>query len=108
MSRWVRSNRYANRMVRVGRLMVVFRGELAEVPDWAEREYRWMLARMPGVVAAESPHAPSPAASPTAPPPPEVASEAAPAPSATEEVAAAVEPEAREPASRGRAGRRGR
>ena len=110
MGRWVRSTRYANRMVRVGRLMVVFRGERAEVPDWAEREYRWMLARMPGVPAAEPPQAsPPPAADIAIASPPQPTAEDAVASAASDEPPAPTpELESPEPAARGRAGRRGR
>jgi hypothetical protein len=59
----VRSLRYANRSLRVGRLLLVFRGEVAEVPDWARREYEWLLARIPGVAAYEPPRV-APAAEP--------------------------------------------
>ena len=55
MALWVRSCRYADRMVRVGRLLVVFRGEYAELPEWAARGRDWMLLRLPGVSAAEAP-----------------------------------------------------
>lgn len=55
MALWVRSRRYADRMVRVGRMLVVFRGEYAELPDWAARERDWMVQRMPGVSPAEAP-----------------------------------------------------
>ncbi len=50
----VHSRRYANRMLRVGRLAVVFRGEEAEVPDWARGEYEWLIRRVPGVFPAAS------------------------------------------------------
>ncbi len=36
-------------MLRVGRLAVVFQGEEAELPDWAVREYEWLIHRVPGV-----------------------------------------------------------
>ena len=52
---WVRSQRYANRMVRVGRLLVAFRGEYAEIPEWAARERDWMVKHLPGVFAAQTP-----------------------------------------------------
>ncbi len=82
MSLWVRSRRYANRRIRVGRLLVVFRGELAELPDVALRERDWMLAHLPDVTAVEAPSAgtvivPTPEASdPVESEPAEVASEA--------------------------------
>ena len=57
MSLWVRSRRYADRRIRVGRLLVVFRGELAELPDVALRERDWMLAHLPDVTAVEAPRA---------------------------------------------------
>ena len=73
MSRRVRSLRYANRMLRVGRLQVVFRGEYADIPDWAEREHWWLVHRVPGVFevreepAPSEPAAPAPAAEPPVP-----------------------------------------
>jgi hypothetical protein len=54
---WVRSQRYANRMVRVGRLLVAFRGQYAEIPDWAAPERDWMVRHLPGVIAADTPAA---------------------------------------------------
>lgn len=65
MSLWLRSRRYANQTLKVGRLLVVFRGELAEIPGWAARERDWILARIPGIAAAEPPR---PAAPPEPPP----------------------------------------
>ncbi len=57
MALWLRSHRYANRMIRAGRLLVVFRGEHAELPDWAIRERDWLVTRVPGVFAAAPPAA---------------------------------------------------
>ncbi len=57
MALWVRSRRYAGRMVRVGRLGVVFRGEYAELPEWAVREYAWMITCLPGVTPSQAPAA---------------------------------------------------
>ncbi len=57
MALWVRSRRYAGRMVRVGRLGVVFRGEYAELPEWAVREYAWMITCLPGVTPSQAPTA---------------------------------------------------
>ena len=65
----VHSRRYAGRMVRVGRLLVVFHGEHAEIPGWAEREYRHMLAHIPGISPAPaSASAPSASSEPPAEP----------------------------------------
>jgi hypothetical protein len=47
----VRSVRYANRKLRVGQLLVVFRGEHADLPGHAHREYAFLVTRVPGVFA---------------------------------------------------------
>ncbi len=57
MALWVRSRRYSDRTVQVGRLCVVFRGEHAELPDWAVREYAWMITHLPGVTPSQPPRA---------------------------------------------------
>lgn len=75
---YLRSRRYANSSLRVGRLLVVFRGEIAEVPDWAQREYAWALLHVPGLVAHD-PMAATRAPEPSAPVPDDVAEPAEPA-----------------------------
>ncbi len=104
MSLWVRSRRYANRRIRVGRLLVVFHGELAELPDVAVRERDWMLAHLPDVTAVEAPGVgavvePAPAASSPA------ERESAEAEVASEPAAGAEDDVPRRPRGAGRKGR---
>jgi len=106
---WVRSQRYANRMVRVGRLLVAFRGQYAEIPEWAARERDWMVKHLPGVFAAPTPSevfgvdAGAVAVVPPVPPPPE------PLPSGAGTATPPVDEESHEGPARARpAPRRGR
>lgn len=56
------SSRYRDRGINVGRLLVVFRGEYAELPDWAVPEYNWLVTNVPGVRPAPPPPEPPPPA----------------------------------------------
>ena len=100
MALWVRSRRYADRMVRVGRLSVVFRGEYADLPDWAVREYAWMITCLPGVTPSQAPAAVFGVEEGSAHATP---AEAAPAAPAAEQAPAPVETEAPRAASPARA-----
>ncbi len=77
------SRRFAGRVLNVGRVALCFDGEVAELPDWAEAEYAWILRSMPGILPLEARNGYAPPARPpshaAAPAPPPASGSKAPA-----------------------------